>query len=145
MWLMLDPDSGVLELDGDETVLASAIFEDPDGDGDRITIGVPNDMAEGRYRLIGSIADGLIEVLVSADAPIYVSLADNGDSGDENGNGDNNGDGGDEEPSSPWDVTPIDTDADLGGERAEPGQELDDPADPTRVPGPDHNAGGGDP
>jgi hypothetical protein len=118
--LLLDPDLGNVPLDGDEVLLAASLGENEDGAGDQIRLGIPPEVAEGEYRLVGAITDGLTQLLTRAPGLVRVrqasSPADNGNDND----GDDSGSGGGRviiigvippppppPPPSPWTVTPL--------------------------------------
>lgn len=64
--IRLDPDQTLSDLDGDEILLATSLGEDEDGAGDAIRLGVPGDIEDGDYRVVGVITDGIVEVVTWA-------------------------------------------------------------------------------
>lgn len=73
--LLLDPDLETGSLDGNEILIVSSIEEDRDDGGDEITLGVPQGVVKGMYRLAGSITDGLSEVVTWAPGIIYFGVS----------------------------------------------------------------------
>lgn len=68
--LFLDPDDD--PFNGNETVLAEAIEEDPDGDADATNL-VAADVPPGTYRVVGLIDDGSITAVATAPGLVTVS------------------------------------------------------------------------
>ena len=81
--ILLDPDLGLVELTGNEILLAAALGEDPDGLGDRITLGIPDTVPPGGYRVVGLITDGLTQVVAQAPGLVFVSSVKESDGGDD--------------------------------------------------------------
>jgi len=63
-------------LDGDEIVLGTDFAEDLDGQDDRFTFALPQDLPLGTYRLIGVITDELSAGIVQAPGLVQVVAAD---------------------------------------------------------------------
>lgn len=76
--LYLDPDEALARLDGDEFLLVSTLQEDPDGAGDRITLGVPTGVPQGIYRIAGKISDGVAEVVAWAPGRLLFGVSSAG-------------------------------------------------------------------
>jgi len=130
--LLLDAAWNRVGLGGGEQVLVAEIAEDGDGTLDEITVTLPSSLAQGTYRLVGVITDGMTQVvtrapgfvLVTAVPPVVVVSDGQGNTPpDDEGAGDDVGD-------------------DAGGDDPDP----DDPPDPGSTGGGDHGggAGGGD-
>lgn len=71
--IMLDPDLTLSPPDGDEIVLAAALSEDEDGISDTILLGIPGNIDPGVYRILGSISDGLTQLVVRAGGDLVVT------------------------------------------------------------------------
>lgn len=71
--IMLDPDLFFSAPDGDEIVLVGSLSEDVDGTGDSISLGLPNNLAIGSYRVVGVITDGLIQSTVVAPGILIIT------------------------------------------------------------------------
>jgi hypothetical protein len=69
---MLDPTLSAPELSGDEIVLTSSVAEDGDGVGDVITLGIPEDVAVGPYRVAALISDGMAQSVAFAPGLVHV-------------------------------------------------------------------------
>ncbi|UCF34319.1 MAG: hypothetical protein JSV78_03245, partial [Phycisphaerales bacterium] len=69
---MLDPTLSAPELSGDEIVLTSSVAEDEDGAGDVITLGIPEDVAVGAYRVAALISDGMAQSVAFAPGLVQV-------------------------------------------------------------------------
>jgi len=70
--LLLDPDLAATGLDGDEILLVESLGEDADGAGDQVTLGVPAAAAAGEYRVVGTITDGLSQLVTRAPGRLIV-------------------------------------------------------------------------
>jgi hypothetical protein len=70
-----EPGPGVFGFDGDETVLATGLEEDLDGDGDSFSLTVPEDLRPGDYWLVGVISDELATSIVRAPGLVRVDEA----------------------------------------------------------------------
>jgi len=77
--LFFDPDLTSGTLDGDEVLLVSALQEDNDGAGDRITLRVPTGVPKGSYRIAGLITDGVVEVATWAPGRLHLGVSGGGD------------------------------------------------------------------
>ena len=71
--LFLDEDLSRYSMDGDEILLAGAIAEDVDDDGDSLLLGIPSTVPNGDYRVLGLITDGLSQTLSFAPGIVTVT------------------------------------------------------------------------
>ena len=71
--LFLDPGPTFTTQEGNEILLVNALSEDVDGQGDRITLGIPEIAATGSYRVLGVISDGLTQVAVWSPGMVFVT------------------------------------------------------------------------
>ncbi len=81
--IRLDPDQTLSDLDGDEILLAASLGEDEDGAGDAIRLGVPGDIADGDYRVVGVITDGIVEVVTWAKGIVRIDSTGEAEPGTE--------------------------------------------------------------
>ena len=74
--LVLDPDLNAVRLDGDEVLLVPVLDEDPDAAGDdEKTVEIPAGVEKGKYRLAGTISDGITKpVYARARGLIYFGV-----------------------------------------------------------------------
>lgn len=103
--LLLDPDFGAIQLDGNELVLVNSI--DEDDPADEITLGFPEEIEFRSYRLLGIIIDGQTESLSAAPGRIIVIKSDTEDDRDIPGGGIDSGNDEDGEDTAN-DITIID-------------------------------------
>jgi len=79
--LFLDEDLTRLGADGNEILLAGAIAEDVDDDGDSLLLGIPSTVPNGEYRVMGMISDGLSETISFAPGVVTVISSVDGEPG----------------------------------------------------------------
>ncbi len=72
--LMLDPDLSLGVLNGNEILLTASIVEDGDGLADATILEVPTGVARGKYRVAGSITDGLSDTITWATGVLHFGV-----------------------------------------------------------------------